>query len=331
MIRRLILLLGASALCLCAQGTLAVTGVTLDQILKPRANVSIPQNGMDITIGALDIGTSLVSVTGEDFQIVGNHNILGDGSGALLNLFSSTAAFQANYQIFIHTNADGEGAAVPGPVFENGATTIGQFNESTNTFPYYLNLNFGLQTPIAQMAEAAAPTAAASQDQIFADSTLHDFASQVNGGGKKLFVQTQPSAIHQTAKTAAITTATLCAASAGACNQAGQYHIFWNFIETGTACSSVTAGKVIPSFTWTDTNGTAHTITPAFNGNTASNAGFSTAATAFFFQTSLANAYAYGDFTISTNGTVIQYATAYTACTTGTGTYQFDASVTRLQ
>jgi hypothetical protein len=34
---------------------------------------------------------------------------------------------------------------------------------------------------------------------------------------------------------------------------------------------------------------------------------------------------------ISTNGSVIQYATNYTGCTTGTGTYQLDASVTRIQ
>jgi hypothetical protein len=38
-----------------------------------------------------------------------------------------------------------------------------------------------------------------------------------------------------------------------------------------------------------------------------------------------------GDFNIDTNGTVIQYAIAFAQCTTGTATYAFSASVTRLQ
>jgi hypothetical protein len=51
----------------------------------------------------------------------------------------------------------------------------------------------------------------------------------------------------------------------------------------------------------------------------------------FLLQTALANESASGDFTISTNGTIIQYATGYTACTTGTGTYNLRATVTRVQ
>jgi uncharacterized repeat protein (TIGR03803 family) len=53
----------------------------------------------------------------------------------------------------------------------------------------------------------------------------------------------------------------------------------------------------------------------------------------FFFQTSNGTAYGTGTVTISSNGSVIQYATGYTQCTMGmgTGTYQLDAAVTRLQ
>jgi hypothetical protein len=51
----------------------------------------------------------------------------------------------------------------------------------------------------------------------------------------------------------------------------------------------------------------------------------------FPFQTALANESASGDFTFSTNGTIIQYATGYIACTTGTGTYNLRAAVEQLQ
>jgi hypothetical protein len=51
----------------------------------------------------------------------------------------------------------------------------------------------------------------------------------------------------------------------------------------------------------------------------------------FPFQTALANESASGDYTFSTNGAIIQYATGYTACTTGTGTYNLRAVVTQLQ
>jgi hypothetical protein len=43
------------------------------------------------------------------------------------------------------------------------------------------------------------------------------------------------------------------------------------------------------------------------------------------------NAVGSGDFTIDTNGSVIQYATTYQNCTTGTATYAVSAVVERLQ
>lgn len=166
---------------------------------------------------------------------------------------------------------------------------------------------------------------------IDANSTTHEISVATNGSSSfGTLVRVQPGTIHQTAQTASIGTATLCAASAGACNTAGQYHVSWDFIETGTACSVVTAGGVTLTISYTDSNGTSHAhvmpmigegavaTTPALNAS-------------FFFQTSLANAFAHGDANISTNGTVIQYATTYTACTTGTGTYQLDVVVERLQ
>lgn len=137
-----------------------------------------------------------------------------------------------------------------------------------------------------------------------------------------------PSAIHATGQTAAISTATLCAASPGACDQAGQYHLHFDFIETGTACGTPGTGGVTFLLTWTDTNGTAHSAVSLAMDDSASIV--ATSGT-FTFRSTLAAAWASGDFNISTNGSVIQYATGYTACSVGTGTYQLDAAVTKLQ
>ena len=163
------------------------------------------------------------------------------------------------------------------------------------------------------------------------NSTTHEITAKTNGSNNAgMLVRAQPGAIHQTAQTASIGTATLCAASAGACNVAGQYHVHFDFIETGTACSSVAAGSVSFNLTWTDTNATVHSavVIPVLSQTGATSVA---QGNAFTFATALANAGASGDFDVSTNGSVIQYATTYIACTTGTGTYQLDAVVTRVQ
>jgi hypothetical protein len=135
-------------------------------------------------------------------------------------------------------------------------------------------------------------------------------------------------AVVATAKTAAITTATLCAATAGtACGQVGQYRISFSFWGSGTACSSVTAGSVPLNITWTDEGGSAHTTVPFPLYDQAKNAW----GTAFFFNTAKTTESAQGSMVISTNGTIIQYATTYVACTTGTGTYNLRATVEQLQ
>lgn len=149
-----------------------------------------------------------------------------------------------------------------------------------------------------------------------------------NGGtGKTVPLGLALASTHDTAKTASITTSTACAASANQCNTAGQYEVGFNFTQGGTACSSVTAGSVAFKLTWTDTNGVSHSAIslPVFNSTSNTPAG------SFTFTTSNATAYASNVFYVSTNGTVIQYATTYTACTTGTGTYQLDTVTRRLQ
>lgn len=168
---------------------------------------------------------------------------------------------------------------------------------------------------------------------IYPDVTAHEFMAKTNGSSSAgMMERVQPGAIHSTANTGAISTATLCAASAGACNTAGQYHVHWDFMQTGTACSltGATAGATF-LLTWTDTNGTAHSAVSALMQSEGTGAGTPLMSQTFFFQATLAAAYGTGDMNISTNGSVIQYATGYTGCTTGTATYQLDAAVSRLQ
>jgi hypothetical protein len=176
--------------------------------------------------------------------------------------------------------------------------------------------------------EGTAPTSASGTDQLYADSTAHDFIIQSNGGGNGLLQHTIQK-VHSTGNTGAISTTTLCAATAGLCNQVGMYTIEWSFIETGTACSApgVNGGATF-LLTWTDFNGTAHSSASLAMQDASS---LTATSATFHFQNSLANAWASGTFNISTNGTAIQYATGYTVCASGTGTYELDITVTRKQ
>jgi len=174
-------------------------------------------------------------------------------------------------------------------------------------------------------------TNAAGAAGLYPDNTAHEFFGKTNGATTKgMMARVQPGVINQTAQTAAIGTATLCASAAGACNTAGQYKVHFNFWGSGTACSSVTAGSVTFLLTWTDENAVTHTAV-ALQMQAQTGAATTALQASFPFQTALANESASGDYVISTNGTVIQYATGYTACTTGTGTYNLRADVMRLQ
>lgn len=175
--------------------------------------------------------------------------------------------------------------------------------------------------------EGTAPTAAVAVGQLYTDSSLHDMAIQANGGAAKLIHSTAPGYIQVTGQTAAIGTATLCASSAGACNQPGQYHVDWNFVESGTACADVTAGSVTFLLTWTDNAGT-HSAVPLPMNNSRS---LTATSSSFTFETTRTNAWASGSFNLQSTGAIIQYATGYTACSSGTGTYGLNATVTRLQ
>lgn len=147
-----------------------------------------------------------------------------------------------------------------------------------------------------------------------------------NGGGGAVATVTE------TGKTATLSETVLCNDTSGLCNVAGaQYQISWNIWGSGTACSSVTAGEVTLTLYWTDENGTAHAAVVMMMQTQTSATAIANDAY-FHFETSLANEGSAGVFVISSNGAApIEFGQVYTACTTGTGTYNTRIAVTRLQ
>ena len=174
-------------------------------------------------------------------------------------------------------------------------------------------------------AEGTEPTNVAGATTLTPDSTTHEIMVATNGASTAtpgMLVRRQPGAISLTGQTGAITTATLCAASAGACNIAGQYRIS---VYTNSQAACGTAGSMTVNLTWTDETATHTTQTLPLDQD-----GSNTFGNSLTLQGTAHNAT--GTATIWTNGTVIQYATTYVACTvSGTGTYGLRISVERLQ
>lgn len=268
-------------------------------------NTNSSNNNTSITVGITSPGTSTGQTTLNVNGTTGQGNLIEAGTGGTWTagvLSGQTKTFQVS-------PAGGVTAAA---------------SIATGTAPSCTAGTAG----VLCLGEGTAPTAASAVSQIFSNSTTHEFGGTTNGGGNGMIVMTRPSSIRSTGLTAAVSTATLCAASAGACNQAGQYHVHWNFYEGGTACATPGPGGVTFLLTWTDGNGTAHSAISIPMDDSASL--IATSGT-FTFRTSLGAAWSSGDFNIDTNGSIIQYATGYTACTSGTGNYALSASVTRVQ
>jgi hypothetical protein len=103
-----------------------------------------------------------------------------------------------------------------------------------------------------------------------------------------------------------------------------------NFVNDGTACSDVTVGSITLLLIWTDNSGTQSAFSLPMQQLAKPNRhnGF---IHLWNHQNECMGIWASGTFTIQSTGAIIQYATGYTACTAGTGTYELNATVTRLQ
>jgi hypothetical protein len=180
-------------------------------------------------------------------------------------------------------------------------------------------------------SEGTAFTNVASTAGLYPDSTSHEFMAATNGASAAtpgMMVRSQPSPTHVTGQTATKTIYTLCAASAGACNVAGQYSIDWYFNQGGTACGTPGTGGVTFALTWVDNAGTHSAVALPMDDSSSLTA----TGTKFTFQTSNTAAWASGHFIIwSTGASAIQVTNTYTACGVGTGTWELAATAMRLQ
>jgi hypothetical protein len=236
---------------------------------------------------------------------------------------SSSAALAANVLV----KGGGAGAAPTGSSITDNGTTV------ASAEPVVLGsatcTTFGTAGGICP-AEGTSPTNVSGAAPLYPDATTHEYMAATNGSSSYgMMVRRQPGAIKLTGQTASISTATLCAASAGACNIAGQYHVHVSMYQ-GAVCIANTANGVSFSLTWTDPNSITHSglIVPLASAST--NTGtFWTNGVMVWVPSGIA--FASGDFTIDTNGSVIQYATTYQNCTTGTTSYAVSAVVERLQ
>lgn len=185
-------------------------------------------------------------------------------------------------------------------------------------------------------AEGTPPTNVSGAAPLYPDGTLHEYMAATNGsstGTPGMMVRSQPGTgttpgVHFTAQTATKTIYTLCAASAGACNQAGEYRVTWYFNQGGTACGTPGTGGVTFALSWTDNAGAHSAIALPMNDN----GSIAVFGTKFTFQTANASAFASGEFNLwSTGASAIQVTNTYSACGVGTGTWELAANVERLQ
>jgi hypothetical protein len=301
--------------------TSAATGGTLTGGLANQAIVAI-STATNSTAVALEVAqgsiTNTVGTPLAQFEATWNNSGL-SGIGLLLNVVNTSSA--TGSRLFD---------------FQVGGTSQGKLDKAGNA-TFLTSVQTGSAPPACTAGtagfwcagEGTVFTNVASTAGIYPDSTTHEYGAITNGSSLVgMLARVQPGQIHQTGKTAAITTATLCASSAGACNIAGMYTVEWAFTQGGTACGTPGTGGVTFLLTWTDTNGNAHSAVSLAMDDSASLV--ATTGT-FHFTTANTTAWASGQFNISTNGSIIQYATGYTACGVGTGTYQLDITVTRKQ
>ncbi len=126
--------------------------------------------------------------------------------------------------------------------------------------------------------------------------------------------------VSSTANAAAITTATLCAAAV--CT-GGQY-IAHVYLASTVTCGTPGTASVSINLTWTDDAGTKTTQTIPLDAN----GGLTLASTMPLGDTT---SYGSGTLAIFSSGAnPIQYATVYTACGVGTGTYSLRLSLEQL-
>ncbi len=162
------------------------------------------------------------------------------------------------------------------------------------------------------------PAIPSGQSRAGFDTTLKTLDSMDDGQVLTKYVGTRAT-VSLTAQVAAISTANLC--TTAQCGTAGQYRVT-AFIPSTVVCATPGPGIVGLTIGWTD-DASAKTLKFPLAGTGLSGA-----------DVTLGQTTAFGSLVYSfwsTGAAAITYATNYTACTTGTGTYSLRLAVERLQ
>jgi hypothetical protein len=324
-------IVGAAA----ATGTGTATTCT-NQFISAVSAVAIPTCS---TVANAALSNSAITIAGTSVSLGGSTSSL-PSPGAI---GGTTPAAITGTTITANTSLTDGGLTTANAIPKN--SSAGLFSESSivdnattiaSPEPVVLGTatctTFGTAGGICPL-EGSAPTNVSGAAPLYPDSTAHEYMAKTNGSSSPgMMNRTQPGAIRSTGLTGSVSTATLCAASAGACNTAGTYRVHVALYQGGVACTTNTTGGVSVQLTWTDGNGSAHsaiTLPLVTNSSLVALTG-----TMLFNQTAsgIATVFGSGDLTIDTNGSIIQYATTYASCSvTGTATYAISAAVTRLQ
>jgi hypothetical protein len=276
-----------------------------------------------IAAGAAPIANGAISFNSTSSAYVGGAGGVSTYNFALAAL-SGTSTTCTNQFFTVISAAAAPTCTTPTAAMVTNAVSTIAANSGNSAMTLDMSASTGANSFRVESKSGATATSNGSIDYDSGPGLMHLATSAVDATAV-----TSPASISQTSQTAAISTATLC--TAAQCPRVnGQYEVHWDFWGSGTACSSVTSGSVTFLLTWTDANAVTHSaVALQMMGQT----GASTTAMGgtFPFQTALANESASGVFSFTTNGTIIQYATGYTACTTGTGTYNLTATVERKQ
>lgn len=271
------------------------------------ASGSQPANGQCIWVVNYGVGIVTIARSGQNINGAASNFTLLAAASSSPNV-ALIVSDGTNYTAAILGNAV---LASAGNIVAGGFTLNGSAATAANAF----------RLPV-QAGAAVTATGAMSYD-----STAGLTHAATNGVDSTVI--TAPARVSATAQTAAIGTATLCTAAQCPATT-GHYEVHWEFTGGGTACSNVSAGSVTFLLTWTDENAVVHSAV-ALQMQAQTGAATTAMQASFPFQTALANESASGTFSFSSNGSIIQYATGYVACTTGTGTYSVRAEVTRMQ
>jgi len=259
---------------------------------------------------ALTNPTNSLSLTMAAFQSIWTYNAA-TGSSAM-QLVTDTVNNTGTGQLWRSSSAAGS-QAVPWQADANG---VGW--RVTNTGNFESVGMSGVPWTITGLVGTTPTTPAASNLTLFFDTTKKRISSVDDAGVVTKYIGVLPGAVSATAQVAAITTSTLCATANCI---AGHYRVA-AYIASTVTCATPGPGITGITIGWTDDVAAKTQKLPLVGAGVTGS------------DIAIGDLTSFGQSTInfwSSGAAVITYATNYTACTTGTGTYSLRITTERIQ